>query len=288
MQNIKWIKLSAFIEVKHCHLLFREIKEIQKLLAEYKIVGYSIELNYFQGFNIRISILAGTEYVRDVAIVFEKQILSFFNRMDLKPKYSNSKEDLFMNFYINSLHYGIFDHDRNDSYSDIELETNISSIIIDALSEEEIENDMFLTLAYYMHMVSIKIYLDVYCLPISKRLLNSYSDIYADTKIDMELISSKFLDNKLMLEEIKSDILHNKAQIDIPWIVRLENTFSKEFLSRRYDNLYINKKFDSLWCLPEKINKHLGLENERKQILNYFIFHTLSEHTYLKNPFYAS
>jgi hypothetical protein len=219
-----WLSTSLFCSKNEWNKLF--VDGILPFLTDKITSGflddYTIELNYVDGENIRLSLLTTETNAAQLTKHADEYFKDYFSKPNLAiPEVDLPDEEIPISFPSNTIQFGLYPNhtiieSEKENYS---LSISLSHIILDALKDDAIDDDTILTFAFYLQLSLIRCINDIYPEPVDK-LKSVYKNLVYDTKItDKELIRVKFAESRQMLNEIKQDIMSDKSHEDTPeWL----------------------------------------------------------------------
>lgn len=277
-ENLLWLSTSLFCCKSHWNYLLREgVKPfLNDRTNEKYLRSYQLEFNYLNGENIRLALLAKEDHTETLAKKADNYFKNFFSISALPTTEPDLTHwGIFMPFPANSIQYGLYKVDPlnlNDE-KDYSFQKELSLLIAEGLGEESIDQETIITFAFYLHVALIKLIKDKDP-AITTELMQLYNTtLFHQTEEDMdiEFIKAKYEDNKEVLQEIAEDIMqHTPSSATVPsWLERWMELCEAELASyKREERGKFIKVHNHVFYL---INKHLGIKNELKFLLNYFI-----------------
>jgi hypothetical protein len=269
----KWMSFRIFSSVENFHLIFFQLLKTCELTGNKNVDGFIIKPDFGETPNIVFSMLLNADSLSKSSNLIEKEFLTVFKHNYLTKanlhggsKDLKSKEFIFEQIGINT--------ESSLNISDTGLETDLTLLILEALSNEEIseELDLPITLGYYMHLVLLKSYLSILKLPLHKKLFIQFEQDYAQCQIlDQYQIGRKFSQSIQLLKEIKSDVFNETNLESITWIKRFENIISLELGAAGSESVDTQMLTEKIYYLQNMVNQRLGMEKDAGQILNCFI-----------------
>lgn len=291
-----WISVSIFSKQKNWNfILINGIKPIMgNFIQTGNVIKYAVEFNYLRGSNIRLSILANKSNIKKFITSLNAHLKSFLlNNNMLVEMPTLPVNGIFMPYPFNTIQYGLHSPDilnkvgvngkelvslGNEQYSFYQV---LSEIIIEALREEEIDDELIVTFSFYLHLILM----NCVCMKFSvnHHIFSSSYDLFQN--VDNELLSKDFLvqkfsENMEVLKEIKSDAFHNGRSVLVEspaWIKKWEITCLSEIGRQEKAELVRNDSSIIYFNIVESINRILGVKKNMKQLLYYFIFNTMFE-----------
>jgi hypothetical protein len=276
-QNYTWLATSLFSRKNRWGNLLGEIELfVNKWMNKNHTNNYLLEFNYLSGENIRFAFLSASEHTGCFVKQMDEHFKYFFlNSGNPENEPLLPTAGIFMPFPQNTIQYGLYmpviisDLKEIEKYS---IQIELSAIIIEALRQEEINDEVILTFSYYL-IIAFIIILIRNGLFLKAELIAFYSD--SESNNDIECTSSKFSDNKEILFEITNSIINSNQAGDRPswlekWINVCEIEIKNNFLFTSQSNfMATHLRIKSL------IYKHLGISGKMKFLLSYFISQTL-------------
>jgi len=293
-KKTSWLSVSIFSKQKDWNfILTNAIRPIiGNFIQTNHIITYAIEFNYSRGQNLRLSIMAYRWGLKKFMTALDAHFKSFLLDNKMLPEiHSLPVDGIFMPYPFNTLQYGLHKPEglnkvgvkgsrlvnlMNEQYS---FYQTLSEIIMEALGEEEINDELIVTFSYYLHLIlmncickryseDLEIFWSSYDLPENK----------SNQEMVREFFAPKFLQNFEVLKDIRNDVFRNGNLILIEspgWIKKwemaclheIDQQKNFEFPKAPNINIHLN--------IVESINRTLGVKKNIKQLLYYFIFNTM-------------
>lgn len=235
------------------------------------IKGYRIEFNHLSGENLRLALLTYEDEAEELA----KSASIYFNKYfrELKtPKIIEEEsysKGLFMQFPINSIQFGLFPPETINK-SELEkclLPTSISKAMLSAF-QEEIDHELTLTFAFYLHITIIKTYyikgfpLDKICSLLRETVISNDSE---DVPVQYEMY-------EITEEIMKSDVSSHELDWLNEWYIYCLNNLPcypaaiEENVRRNY--LLFNNY----------LNMQLGITQQGKSLLSLWVRSSITQY----------
>ncbi len=282
-ENSLWLSTSLFCSKNHWNILLSDgIKPfIMSMPDEEELASFQIEFNYLNGENIRLALLTKVEQAETLAKKADTYFKKFFSISALPTNKPDLTDwGIFMPFPSNTIQYGLFKIDPLNLHDTktFSFQKELSLIIADGLSEENIDQETIITFAFYLHVALIKLIKDKNPATINELLQWYDTTAFHKTEepMDMEFLKAKYEDNKEVLLEITEDIIKHPSSVNkVPdWLEGWMDLCEKELIS------YTLKEGDKTLTqihsrITYYINKQLGITEEMKWVLYYFISQTI-------------
>ncbi|HTH83012.1 MAG TPA: hypothetical protein VL490_08760 [Mucilaginibacter sp.] len=269
--NTTWLCTSLFCDKSSWPVILNNgisyfLKQIDK--AGY-LTSYLLEFNELNGENIRFSIEVSKNRAEQIA----KEMDVFFNAFFLDAITGQDDEisshlkvgELFMPFPQNTIQYGLYNYLPGNDCEDKHHALNVmlSSIIIDVLKDEENLNDeIILTFAFYLNLLLVKLIMDQECMPIAG-LIDFYNNWGNKTNenINRSALTGSEETEDLMFEIAKS--VFNPLQVgDIPeWLDKWGASIKKELTYSKTPKEEIHSTTVYVIYSQLGINKYIRLLN---------------------------
>ncbi|TDX00978.1 hypothetical protein [Dinghuibacter silviterrae] len=259
-----WLVTSLFCRRKHWNGVFNT--GIKPFITEGDILSYQIGLNYQGGENIRLAFLAEEDRAGDLALHARDYFQSFFSSAGLVPSETGLPvKGIFMPFPCNTIQFGLYEASTSDHH----IERAISDIMLQALPENDIEEETILMTAYYLHISLL-----VTLCPYGGKEMAHYSPVYQSRLLTSETIDEPFKQNELnanrsIFMEVIRDISASRSgkEMSIPSRLAQWMALCKRIISEMPAS-------ESHRYLSHYINKQLGITGDMNILLNYFIYQT--------------
>lgn len=280
-QNLLWLSTSLFCSKSHWNTLLSDgIKPFLNSMPNKKeLTSFQLEFNSLHGENIRLSLLTQAEKAETLAKKADSYFKNFFSIFNLsanEPDLTNS--GIFMPIPSNTIQYGLY---KTESITDKKLnyfQKELSLIIIEGLRKENIDQETIITFAFYMHMALIKLIKDKHAVTTKEFLQWYHAPAFnvTDEKIDMEFIKAKYEANKEVLLEIADDIMKHPSFEEVPyWLERWMTSCEEELILYNGKDEY-KELYETHNRITFLIKKHLGIIQQMKLLLYYFIKQVIS------------
>lgn len=258
-----WLSISLFCSKQNWHTLMANGVDVF-LKNNSVIKGFRIELNYLYGENLRLALLTEEENARALANVVSNYFIDHFKKTGIsKTTIKTIKKGIFMSFPENSIQFG---HFPPEIISKGEMEhhsfsTPISKAMLNAFMHEEIDDEMILTFAFYLHIVMIKTFY------VKGITVNKIFSLLANTtklneperqpvKYEMFEITQEIMQSNMPIQEL--DWLNN-------WYIHCLSTLSiyEADLEKEAEKKY--------FLFINSLNSQLGITNKGKNYLSDWI-----------------
>lgn len=276
-ENLIWAKSSIFANRSQwADVLQNGIRPFvgddgnKKLIEELKI-----EFNYLGGENIRLAILTKIQNVEMLAIKLD----DFFRNFLLLVNNSNKEiklpiKDIFFPFPSNSIQYGLYDLQASANNVVNKLCSQISTCMIEAFDDGEIDGELLITFAFYLHSAFLTQLLPLRLKPVLLGLYNSDSYKLKKETVTEEYIAERFMENKATLidifESIRSnDVLgssENPSWLD-GWIKHCNEIVNS-----------LDSNHSILYAIRDNINNQLGLTDNMILVIYHFIANVFADY----------
>lgn len=271
MKNSIWLSTSLYCLRDDWHLLLSEAINPFFTTNLDRIEALVLEFNYIGGENIRMALLTN----EGNADRLSSEADLFFKNAFLRLPFHNKKialpvQGLFLPFPNNSIQYGLY---RGD-YRNYRLQKELSLLMIEALSEESIDDETIVTFAFYLHISLMKVMLKYHTGSTEELLKLYHSSHSTGTEVsEFSLIKNKFEDNKDMLKEIFLDIMNPVIENTPPnwlsnWEAAIEDKVKQAVKFCSEAKLAIEVIHSRIAYL---INKQLTISGSIELLLFYFI-----------------
>jgi len=223
------------------------------------IAGYSIEFNYESGENIRFAISCLTEQADQLAKDADEYFKLFFRRNDLpSASIKLPLNGIFLPFPCNSIQFGLY---RGKSETCL-LSGILSRTIIDALCDDEIDNESIVTLAFYLYLGVLRKYERIN----GSDAVDEYIRLNCKPShgIDDKIFETSYEENRELFEEISRDVMQSEEQVllrDAPWLQQWLYACEEEIVACQ------KSKKPGVVILTSLIDAHLGFTENMRQLL---------------------
>lgn len=278
MENeLIWLRSSVFSAKENWHRILEQIQIFIDLWKrQQRIKKFILEFNYLSGENIRFSILCRDDFKHLIAKKLNEQFTTFF----LKKNFSVKKlalpiNGVFLPHPANTIRYGLYNIVNVNPETE-QINMMISLVIIQALCNEPIDEESILTFAFYLYAGTLKAFRN--CNKVFNRTThyaNLFNTVRTD-QIDVDIVKNKYESSKEMLSEIFDEIM---SGIHIgPWLDSWILTCETE-IKRRTNCLSPQDERGAqiAWLFINSIYIHLGLSENMKLMLDFFMNETLKE-----------
>lgn len=150
MQVLVWLNASLFCKRNNWSTLLHDgTRPFVKGLMEQKIINsYSIELSFFEGDHVRLSVLVEEQSIPQIEGMISQYFGSFFDDAGFdSPDLQLPINKFFLPFPCNSIRYGLYNAfawPMNQVLIDVQRE--LSDIIMQVFREETVDEELLVTL----------------------------------------------------------------------------------------------------------------------------------------------
>ncbi|MEO8948261.1 MAG: hypothetical protein ABI308_07615 [Mucilaginibacter sp.] len=267
-----WLSTSLFCnKAQWGTLFFDAIEPFITVEKKNQLKDYTIKVNYLGGENLQFSLLTD----KKSAPLLAKKTNDYFTQyfaisISSGPTIKLPVDGMFLPFK-NCIRYGLYppqlpiDNEENN-YS---LSIVFSQIFLDALKNEEVDDETILTFAFYLQ-VGLIYSISLKHPQFREGLKSTFKKNPLNEDLDITMIRSKFEDNKVGLLEIVNDI--NNSNINLPnwvvtWLQLCDIEVSQTDNDKSPQSIYNN--------IIMSVYNHLGINYTMSNMLSYFIEHTL-------------
>ncbi|WP_040626095.1 hypothetical protein [Mucilaginibacter paludis] len=230
------------------------------------IIAFNVEFNYLSGSNIRLALLTRNTQAYRLAKDTDSYFKNYFGLTESSNKRNTlGPNRLFMPFPVNSIKYGLYNHLPTTQLDDF-FKREFSKIILDAMFNEKIDNELILTLAFYLNVGFIK------ALNLAQQFngrlpLRAYPEV--------SCIKAKFLESEIALNEITREIM-NGTHVTFPkWLMNWVD-LCEDFISKQLEQ--VNNFFEVQYKVERFINQSLSLTPEEVDLLRYIVEQSLRKY----------
>jgi len=280
MQKYTWLSTSLFCpKINWRYVLCDGIKPFLKSNSCRKyLVSCLIEFNYLGGENIRFSLLTQEENIASFIACVDSFFKNyFFSIENNKTEQPSSSDRVFLPFPANTIQYGLYtpvqiidaDVDR------FSIPVQLSVFILEALKEEDIDDEIILTFGYYLSMSLIKTLIKNYP-AITSALLKLY-EVDSDSHVDLDtpFIKSEFEKNRAILFTVADDIINHRIEQLPGWVQKWTRFCDKEMKKEVSFLSADDIPFNFHRQVSFYIHKQLGINENTAVLLSWFIKKTL-------------
>lgn len=277
MNDCTWLSISLFCNRSNWHILLKKgIRNyISTLTEEGILMSYRVELNYYSGENIRLSLLVKEKFAAKVAKNADEYFKLFFEQMDF-PVHSSclNKNSLFMPFATNTIRYGLYKIDPQKNTILTELDQTISRLLTEVLANDIIDDDCLLTFAYYLHAKLLKLpFWDDAEKNSNLKYLSNYVKSLASDLMAWGLLKKKYEENKNLLKEICADTIGAATRLE--WLRSWAEACQKSLLKLNETECLNTFPYLKYQYFLVAINGILGITVNMQQILSYFLLNSI-------------
>lgn len=262
IEQFKTIYISIIYNKQEWHILidklYSVLERVNNICNQSKTI---IHFNYNLKENVGLTLIVPIEQAKPILQIIHKEINLFLKQHPSKSKRStiNSKYKLFKDIPSNTLHYNL--HKFPTIYqtkllaeSQTSLSSKVSSIILEYLRDEPIEDLSLYTLSFYFQLILLRSFFNTIA-ECRKYLILS---IKADTELKdkNEAIYNGFFSNSMVFSDIMDDIFNKNIWMDkdnrwmLEWLKSCQETIKQDILIN--DPEHLNS-------ISSLINKQLGL-----------------------------
>lgn len=260
-RGMTWLSTSLFRNRSNWHeLMTNAIISFVKQAG--LLQGYTVELNYLSGENIRLSLLVDDKKAHILTAKVDQYFKQYFS--NLKPEANRitlPADRVFMPFPVNTIQYGLYPvlKIKKSQVKDHLVAINISQIILDALKDEEIDDETILTFAFYLQMGLIKAIDSSH-----EGFIAALRDIHKNRAPAVEVDQVKYQESRETLLDITRDIMQDNDAALPEWFGEWLNIYKEDSAGNNDVNAAYNNIVYSIY-------KHLGMGTKMISMLSYFI-----------------
>lgn len=277
MENeLIWLPSSIFSAKENWHHILEQIQIFIDLWKPQQCIKeFRIEFNYLSGENIRFSILCGDDFKHRIAQKLDEYFINFFLRANFSvKKQALPINGIFLPHQPNTVRYGLYNILSGNPEAE-QINAVISSAIIQALSPEPVDEESILTFAFYLYAGVFKAFKNRNVHYDIKKHSNYWANKHNESQLDEKIVEDKYEASKALLSEIFQEIM---SGIPIgPWLDNWILTCETEIRRRSGFPYKENDLIQIGFGCINSINKHLGMSENMKLMLGFFINRTLEE-----------
>lgn len=264
-----WLCSSVFGSKHNWHILLQQaIGPLLKALTQKQVIhSYQLEFNYLSGENIRVSVLCDDEEKDGVSRYIDDHFTGFFSVAGLDSKTCTLPVNgIFLPFPANTVQYGLYRETAAGRQA--EINKQVSDCILEVLSGETIDENVILTLAFYLNISLIKA-LAAGGLPAFVSGSSVQLPGYAEQADSM--FPSYFEENREILLSVYEELMAaGNASVPLwvkAWLDLCCLTVQAAFQEHPSEKAHAVIKS----LIIESIERQLGFSAEMRLLLNYFI-----------------
>lgn len=271
MDDLMWLKMSLFCNRSIAHHILKESVQpfITQCRANHCLKGWFIEFNTTSGENIRLALLVPGQKAEIASLDAKKYFTYFFKHLDFpsKNKLTFPLNGLFLPFPENSIQFGLYNVPDERNEVDVDRAQKVSHILIEALAENEIDEETVVTLCLYLHLT------------LKKQVINScpknelpLKALYETTEADftrssgLPFFGKNLEDNQTVIREITDDIYNPEFSKEQTWIVHWENVCTEAINNDDW--------LTSIQRLISLLDKQLDVSFAQLQLVRYLVLST--------------
>lgn len=268
------LSLSIFTERKNWNLLLNKGVSpfLNKLSANYPLLSYKIEFDYFNRQNIRLSLLIPRLLSNRIEKMADKYFKEFFEKeQDFLIPTANHVSRVFFT-YLESTSQ----NELNEA--NIILQQSISEAMLEALADEIIDDELIITFGLYMLFGSYKL-IPNSSLYFAKKWFSFHTiqtEHIKGIKIDQDLIFAQCEALSSAVEEIYVEAMHiTTIERNLSWLDNWEKSIH-QILKKTTDE---KQAWGILKQINLLINEQLGLNEFSTALLNNLVYVSLLKHS---------
>lgn len=271
-----WLNASIFCKRNNWgELLKNGVNSFVKSSMEEKTVNsYSVELNFSECDHVRLAILLEKHNVLQVGEAMTRYFSDFFENSGFdSPDLQLPIDRFFLPFPCNSIRYGLynaFSWPYNQVLVNIQRE--LSDIIIQSVSEEIVDEELLVTLGFYLHSMWLE----------RRKLIAEFEGddpVIHFYPVDNHTAEGKFVEARihtryLLIREMLEDIYRVVRNVDDPscgdcpaWLQQWSGACDR----------YTNSTHHNTNEVPALISRCLGLTPIANFMVFYFLKQTFGE-----------
>lgn len=270
--KLTWLRISLFTKKRNWHYLLHEI-DLFITKNSPDVIDYVIEFNFLCGENIRLSILTLEDSAAQFAPIINSYFRSFFLNRNLRTDaVSLPVNGIFKPFNQNTIQYGLFDISFKNSTNEARLSSNLSKVILKALTDDEIDDETIITFAFYLYTGILKASEDRS--ELIRELRNHYRPpLFVESDISVEFLDDKFKNNKQELLEVYKNIMAEN-QSNLPdWIIDwITCDKGENETGTHLTDISLIKKYHEIISI---VNQRLAISGNSWLVISYFLQQTI-------------
>jgi len=271
-QKSIWLSTSLFSSKGNWHNILREA--IGPFTQSNSLVkGYTIKFNYLSGENIRLSLLTDLGNEESLAKTADKYFKNYFRKANLPDaSIKLPVAGVFMPIPRNSIQYGLYAPVSIDVEEQIQyaLPIKLSKIIVAAL-QEEIDDELILTLAFYLQISLAK---TIY------RFLTDVSALFSVvTPANGFTVDDNALSNLCLMKEITIKVMQTEEfDIKLRWLNQWIDDCNNNLLAISENEIdHISNIKENYHLRVQTAYHHLGINRHGEDMLSYLVLKSLEE-----------
>jgi hypothetical protein len=276
-RDFEWLTASCFCPKMKWVALLPAIREFVSGIDRQKYRFYQIHFNDALGENIRISVLCVSDDVdrlgREMEQYFGNLFLEIAAGIELPAITS-----IFLPFPTNRIEFGLYSMPfAQEMFLVYEDRQEISRLIMDALSGEEITEDTLISFSLYLQIALIKA-----CLPFLAGDIDTLLLTFAETKENTPAAAREAIAKNLdILRQIAEDVMDNEhSGQEMKWLSGWIDTCMKDLSKRVAEGRNANENIDRMMrdqyrTRVARMQEHMGLSNSLKETLRHLTIKAL-------------
>ncbi|RXF70369.1 hypothetical protein [Arcticibacter tournemirensis] len=273
MRTLVWLNASLFCKKNHWGTILNNGTKpfVKELMEQRAINSYSIELSFFEGDHVQFSVLLEEQNVPMIERMMSQYFCSFFDDAGFdSPDLQLPINRLFLPFPCNSIRYGLYNAfvwPMNQVLIDVQRE--LSDIIMQVLGEEIVDEELLVTLGFYLHSMWLTRKKKNIELDRNNENSGFHEPINyqtAEGELVQARIHARYLQTREMLEEIYQIVrkVDDQSCDEYPaWLRKWSMTCDGYLRNINYNNNEV----------PGLISHHLGLT----PIMNFMVLYFLKQ-----------
>jgi hypothetical protein len=276
MQQDTWFTTSLFCTKNNWGNV---LAAVQLFLSEENannhIKAFTVEFNYMSGENIRFALFISTKKAVDLARHTDRWFKNYFATTNFTiPEPALPLPGIFMPFPEKTIQYGLYKvviNNLPEEKVEDSLPCSISRTIVHALKDEDIDDQLILTFAYYLLLGLIKTIVKS-----SQISITEFYQSYIDNKNapgvgGNDNMSGIISGNKDQLLQITDSIFNPQTQDDIPfWLDQWMNLCEREIRNQAV-HTNTNAGEAAFRGIVYQVYKHLGINSKMGSLLTSFL-----------------
>lgn len=271
-----WKSISFYCNISNWNLLLVKIKQFSDLHTG-MITSYQINLHYIAEHNIILYLLVSDKEKDSLDDIINVFFRDFIESLTVTHPFDQSTGNTYSQNFIQFGQDGLSYSDDSFTNHKYLFQKNISDILIEALKDEPFDKDTILVLAFYWHLILIKIFY-VFFNSASDELLYPYHNDFLKQPLELRRLHRISKKNINSFYSITNEIFlyNNITKESMGWGDSLMQLFSNYIdsnlsfyknSSKSYEYNIQNLQQD----LMDFINRHLGVEYSSHTFLYYII-----------------
>ncbi len=263
-RDMIWLSTSLFCNKRQWgNLLLNAIETFILVEKNNTLKGYTIEVNYLSGENLRLSLLTDKKNAPLLAKLTDDYFTQYFATSISSGTSLNLPVDGIFLPFKNCIRYGLYLPQATIN-KEGSLAISFSQIFLDALKNEAVDDETILTFAFYLQIGLIYSISNIH--PQFKKELKPTLKSQFNGDLDKDIFRSKFEDNKMCFLEIINDI--NNSSIDLPeWVTAWLKLCEIEVLKADVDIPLLH----TYRSIIKLVYNQLSIKNNMSNILSYWI-----------------